>query len=102
MPHAIQQLSLWTTTIEPVLQSPGAAATEACVEPVLHNKRSNCNEKAAHHNWRVAPLSATREKTVQQWSPSAVKNKYMNYFQKEHERYTHINLANTTLKKKSE
>ena len=37
--------------------------TEAPVlEPVLHNKRSCCNEKPIHYNLRVKPLlTATRE-----------------------------------------
>ena len=30
MPHATEQVSPFTTTTEPVLQSPGAATTEAC------------------------------------------------------------------------
>ena len=40
------------------------AATEPCTattEPVIHKKRSHRN-KPVHLNWKVAPLSATREK----------------------------------------
>ena len=46
----------------------GAAAPELTVlEPVLHNKKNHLNEKPAHHNWRKA--------LIQQWRPSAAKNK---------------------------
>ena len=31
IPHALEQLSLCATTVEPVLRSPGAATPEACV-----------------------------------------------------------------------
>ena len=37
--------------------------------------RSRCNEKPAHRNERVAPLTTTREKTAQQRRPSTAKNK---------------------------
>ena len=46
--HATEQLSLYITTIEPVLQSPGTTTTEPkghkywnpyTLEPMLHNKR---------------------------------------------------------------
>ena len=53
-PHATEQLSPCSTTTEPMLQSQGAATTEAhAIKPVLHN-RSHCSKKPAHHNWRVA------------------------------------------------
>ena len=32
-------------------------------EPVLHNKRSQCNEKPTHCNWRAAPLLLQTEKS---------------------------------------
>ena len=59
IPHAAEQLSLCTTTIEPVLWSLGAATTEpmchnywspCSLEPLLSKKRRNCSEKTAHHN----------------------------------------------------
>ena len=50
IPHAAEQLSPCATTTEP-----------ARLEPVLHNKRSHCNEKPAHHNEGQPPLTATRE-----------------------------------------
>ena len=54
IPHAAEQLSPCATTIEPVLQSPGAAATESrchnywspcALDPMLHDKRSHHKEK---------------------------------------------------------
>ena len=33
----------------------------ACLEPVLCNKRSHCNEKPTHRNEEWPPLAATRE-----------------------------------------
>ena len=48
---AAQQLSLCATTPEPVLQSPGITTAEPrALEPVLCNKRSQCNEKPSYHN----------------------------------------------------
>ena len=56
--HAIEQLIPCTTTVEPMLYSPGTATTEplchnywrpSALEPVLH-KRSCRNEKPAQHN----------------------------------------------------
>ena len=60
------ELSLYATTIEPVLQSPGITTTEpTCPKP--------SNVKPAHHNERVAPLSITREKPAQQQGPGKSK-----------------------------
>ncbi|KAJ8791069.1 hypothetical protein J1605_020870 [Eschrichtius robustus] len=42
--HASQLLSLHSRAHEPQLLKP------TCLEPVLHNKRSHCNEKPAHRN----------------------------------------------------
>ena len=51
IPHAAEQLSLWATTIEPVLYGPRAELPR--VKPVhprlLCNKRSHGNEKPVHH-----------------------------------------------------
>ena len=33
----------------------------ACLEPMLHNKRSHHKEKPAHRNEKLPPLAATRE-----------------------------------------
>ena len=33
-------------------------------------KRSHCNEKPVHHDWRVPPLTPTRKKSEQQRRPS--------------------------------
>ena len=62
------ELSLYATTIEPVLQSPEITTTEpTCPKPSI--------VKPAHHNERVAPRSITREKPAQQQGPGTVKNK---------------------------
>ena len=52
---APQLLSLRPRAHEPQLLSPRT------LEPMLHNKRSHCNEKPAHHNEEEPPLAATRE-----------------------------------------
>ena len=54
IPHAMEQLSPNTSSIEPVLESPGATTAETtcrsywhpqALEPVSCNKRSHCREK---------------------------------------------------------
>ena len=51
IPHTVEHLSLCTTILSPVLQSPGAATAEACLlEPVRHTKRSHHNEKPIQYN----------------------------------------------------
>ena len=40
----LQLLSLRSRACEPQLLKP------ACLEPMLHNKRSHCNEKPVHRN----------------------------------------------------
>ena len=45
------------------------------LEPVLHNKRSNRNEKPTNCNEERAPLAASREKPIEQLKPNRVKNK---------------------------
>ena len=66
IPQAKEQLSPCTTTVEPVLWSPGATTTEptccnhwglSAIEPVLHSKRG---PSTATREWPL--LSATREK----------------------------------------
>ena len=62
--HALEQLRPCIIAIEPVLQSSGAATTDApmccnygcpyTLEPVLRNERSHHKEKPARGNWRVA------------------------------------------------
>ena len=63
-PLASEQLSPCPETTESVLLSPRTSATEPSshssrrphtLEPMLHNKRSHCNEKPTHYNLRVAP-----------------------------------------------
>ena len=57
IPHGAEQLSPYATAIKPVFSSPGAVTTKTlcALEPVLCNKRSHCNRKPAHKNWRIAP-----------------------------------------------
>ena len=54
----------WACALEPVSHNYWPCVLQllkpACLEPVLHNKRSHCSEKPAHCN-RVLPLAATRE-----------------------------------------
>ena len=76
IPHPTKQLSPCATTIQPVLQSPGAAATEACAPCLLC---STAREATATRNPEPTageqPLfNTTREKPVKQQRPSAAKN----------------------------
>ena len=85
IPHAAEHLSQCTTTVEPVLQSPGVTATEptCCsywslhiLEPVLGNRRSHCNERPEHRHQRSSPRSLQLGKArAQQPRPSTVKAK---------------------------
>ena len=72
------------TTTEPVLQSgkllsPCATTTEARMpeRPRSATERSHHNEKPVHPNYRVVPISAKREKPMQQRRPGTAKNKYI-------------------------
>ena len=65
IPHAIQQLNPYATTIEP-----------ECLEPMLSNKRNHGDEKPTHHNWRVARFPEPGKTCVQQQRLSTAKNKY--------------------------
>ena len=58
IPHGMEQLSPWATTIEPVLKSLGATTTEpmccncrssGTLEPVLHSVRTHHNEKPVYN-----------------------------------------------------
>ena len=73
IPHTAEQLRSGTATLEPVLQSPGAAATKACV--LWHS----CSEKGEATTMR-SPCTATWEKPVKQQVHSTVKNKYIYSF----------------------
>ena len=56
-----EQLSLHTTTIEPVLQSLEAPTTEPTgLQLMLPNNRSRCSEKPAHYNREQPPLRQTQ------------------------------------------
>ena len=58
----------------------------ARLEPVLHNNRSHCNEKPAHHNEELPPLTTTRESprtaTKSQRSQKTKTKKLIENFQK--------------------
>ena len=62
-PMSFGAIRLCTRTTESVLQSPGAATTEA-LEPLPSNKRSHRRKKPAHHNSLVksSPHSQGLEK----------------------------------------
>ena len=51
IPHAVGHLSLCATTTK----------ARCTLNPGLCNKRSHCNDKLAHCNWRVAPVTAIKE-----------------------------------------
>ena len=62
-------LSLCSRALELQVLSPRA------LEPVLCNAGTHGDEKPAHRSERLAPLSKTREKLVQQQRPNTVINK---------------------------
>ena len=63
---------------KPVRHNYWACALEpAHLEPVLHNKKSHCNEKPTHCN-KSSPRSPRIEKAhAQQRGPNAAKNKFI-------------------------
>ena len=72
IPLAVEQLSLWTTTNEPALWSPGGTTTE----PVSYNCWSPHPGVSALQQERPSQgEAATREKPVQRRRHSTVKNK---------------------------
>ena len=71
--------SYWACTLEPVSHNYWAHMPQllkpTCLEPMLCNKRSHCNEKPVHHNEEL-PHSLQLEKArAQQRRPNAAKNK---------------------------
>ena len=67
IPHAVEQLSLSSTTVQPALQSQNSAATESCMPQSRTreaNKRSYCNEKSAHLSERGAPACCNQRKSA--------------------------------------
>ena len=69
--YTLEQLSSGATTTEPTLSS----QESQLLKPVLHNKRSQHNEKPAHHS-EGSPRSPQPEKALtQQRRPSAAKSK---------------------------
>ena len=55
----------WDCALEPASHNYWAFVPQllkpACLEPVLRNKKSHCNEKPVHRNEESPPLAATRE-----------------------------------------
>ena len=77
IPHAVKQLSPCTTTIQPVLQGPGAATIEPQVPQSLSSAiREATAMRSQYTKTREQPLfTATREKPAQQRGPSTTKHK---------------------------
>ena len=68
----------WACALEPVSHNYWARVSllkPACLEPVLHNKRSHCIEKPVHRNEEWPPLAATRESPRAATKTQAAKNK---------------------------
>ena len=88
IPHAAELLSLGSRPWEPPVLSSHAATTEArtCLEPALRSERATAvrslklERSTATREW--PPLSATREKPIQQQRPCAAKNKIKRLFKK--------------------
>ena len=65
--HAVEQLSLRVTTIQPEVCSPGTTRTEACMpQNLFSTTRGQCNEKPAHCNNEEPLLATTYRKHL--WS----------------------------------
>ena len=87
IPHTAEQLSLCTTTTEPVLQSPWATTTElTCpnywslhtVEARAPPQEKPLQWEPMHHSWRVAPVLAQLEKSLcSNQDPTQPKNKLL-------------------------
>ena len=60
----------------------------ACLEPLLRNKRSHCNEKPVHRNEALPPLAAARESPRSNEDPTQPKNKKINLKKKVLVQYT--------------
>ena len=85
----------WACALEPVSHNYWAHKPQLLklvrLEPVLHNKRSHCNEKPVHHNEEQPPLTTTRE------SPHAAtktqrSQEYINKLKKKKKEATDCNL----------
>ena len=75
MPH-----NYWACALEPTTGNYWVHMPQLlkpmCLEPVLCNKRSHCNEKPEYHSQRVAPArTATRESRSAATRPGALRNK---------------------------
>ena len=74
----------WACALEPASHNYWAHAPQLLkpvrLEPMLHNKRSHCNEKPVHRNEEQPLLAATRESPCAQRRPNAAK--YLKKIQK--------------------
>ena len=73
--HALGQLSMCTTTIEPALLEPGRCIcwNPGALEPVLCKKRSHLNEKLSTATREWPPLAATKKSPCSSEDPAQPK-----------------------------
>ena len=71
--------SYWTCTLEPGVTTSEPTCHDSrspcALKPLPCNKRSHCDERPAHRDWRKSLLAATREKPAWQQRHSTAKNK---------------------------
>ena len=82
----------WVHALKPASHSYWACVPQvlrpACLEPVLHKKRSYHNEGPKHHKWRATPCSPQSEKGPSSSKDRTAKNKH--FFLKTHMSYVKI------------
>ena len=86
--------SAYHRATKPLCHSPCACA----LEPQLPDERRHHSEKGLHHNWRLAPLAAAREKPHTATKTQHSQQKYINFLKfKETDisGITHLFLKNT-------
>ena len=70
----------WVHALKPASHSYWACVPQvlrpACLEPVLHKKRSHHNEGPKHHKWRAIPCSPQPEKGPSSSEDRTAKNKH--------------------------
>ena len=93
----------WACALEPMSHNNWACVPPLLkpthLEPVLHNKRSHCNEKPAHRNEEYPPLATTRENPRSNDDPTQPKNKFK---KKEKKEMSHSTFCKTYLHTKSQ
>ena len=79
IPHAVEQLSLCKTTTEPILQSPGAAASEALEPRVCAQQQGKPPQQEAQGPQpEQTPLTSTRETLSSNKDPAQLKTNVIN------------------------